>query len=121
VANAFVHIELNTTDLEKAKKFYGQLFEWELEDMDMGPSGTYTMVKPKAGTGGGMLKNPMPGAPSFWLAYVEVADVPAATAKAKSLGATIVKDTTEVPGAGWMSIITDPTGATLALWKPKPR
>jgi predicted enzyme related to lactoylglutathione lyase len=24
----------------------------------------------------------------------------------------------ELPGIGWMSIFTDPTGATLALWKP---
>jgi predicted enzyme related to lactoylglutathione lyase len=48
-----------------------------------------------------------------------VEDVPAATQKAKALGAKIMLDVTEVPGAGWMSIITDPTGATLGLWKPK--
>jgi predicted enzyme related to lactoylglutathione lyase len=33
VANPFVHVELNTTDVEKAKTFYGQLFDWELEDV----------------------------------------------------------------------------------------
>jgi uncharacterized protein len=121
MGNPFVHVELNTTDVAKAKKFYGQLFDWELEDMSMGPSGTYTMIKPGDGTGGGILKHPMPGEPSTWLAYVLVDDIAAATRKAKSLGATIVKDVTEVPGAGTMSIITDPTGATLALWKPTPR
>jgi predicted enzyme related to lactoylglutathione lyase len=26
-----------------------------------------------------------------------------------------------VPGVGWFSIIEDPTGAVLALWKPKPK
>jgi predicted enzyme related to lactoylglutathione lyase len=96
MANAFVHIELNTTDLGKAKEFYGQMFEWDFQEADMGPSGTYIMIKPKAGTGGGMLKNPMPGVPSFWLAYVEVADVGAATQKAKSLGAKIVRDVTDL-------------------------
>ncbi|PYS67649.1 MAG: VOC family protein, partial [Acidobacteria bacterium] len=40
MANPFVHVELNTTDVEKAKSFYSQLFDWELEDMSMGPSGT---------------------------------------------------------------------------------
>ena len=65
------------------------------------------------------MKQLMPGAPSAWLAYVEVDDIAAATKKAKSLGATIVKDVTEVPGAGWLSIIQDPTGAVLGLWKPK--
>jgi predicted enzyme related to lactoylglutathione lyase len=117
--NSFVHVELATTDLGKAKTFYGNLFSWKLEDMEMGPTGTYTMIKVGSGTGGGMLKHPVPGAPSAWLAYVQVDDINAATAKAKSLGATIMKDVTEIPGAGWLSIIIDPTGAALGLWKNK--
>jgi hypothetical protein len=28
-------------------------------------------------------------------------------------------DVTEVPGAGWMSVIIYPTGAALGLWKSK--
>lgn len=119
MGNPFVHVELNTQDVDKAKKFYGQLFDWQLEDVQMGPSGTYTMIKTGKGTGGGMLKHPDPGSPSMWLAYVEVADVAAATAKAKSLGAKIMKDVTQVPEAGTLSIIVDPTGAMLALWKTK--
>jgi len=47
-----------------------------------------------------MMKHPVPGAPSSWLAYVLVSDIHAATAKAKSLGAKIMKDVTEVPGMG---------------------
>ena len=45
-------------------------------------------------------------------------DLVAATKKSKSLGATVMKDVTEVPGMGWFSIIVDPTGAALGLWKP---
>jgi predicted enzyme related to lactoylglutathione lyase len=116
--NPFVHVELNTTDLPKAKAFYSKLFAWELEDMPMA-TGTYTLIKPGNGTGGGMMKHPMPGAPSTWLAYVQVDDINAATQKAKSLGADIKVDVTEIPNVGSFSIFTDPTGATLALWKPK--
>lgn len=119
MGHPFVHVELNTTDLEKAKKFYRELFEWDLEDVPMGPTGTYTMIKPGTGTGGGMLRHPDPNGPSAWLAYVGVDDIAAATQKARSLGAQIMKDVTEVPGAGWMSILVDPTGAMIALWKPK--
>jgi hypothetical protein len=118
MANAFVHVELNTTDPDKAKAFYSKLFKWELEDVPM-PDGTYTMIKPGKGTGGGLMKHPVPGAPSLWLAYVEVDDIKAATEKARSLGATVKRDVTEVMGFGWLSIIEDPTGATLGLWKPK--
>lgn len=116
--NPFCHVELNTTDLKKAKDFYGKLFNWKLEDIDS-PGGGYTMIGVGEGTGGGMMKNPIPGAPSFWLAYVQVDDIEAATKKAKSLGAQVMKDVTPVMDFGSFSIITDPTGAHLALWKPK--
>jgi predicted enzyme related to lactoylglutathione lyase len=118
MANPFVHVELNTTDVEKSKSFYGSLFDWKMEDMSMGDF-TYTTIGVGGGTGGGMLKHPMPGAPSTWLAYVDVADIHAATEKARSLGANVVKDVTEVPGMGWFSIILDPTGAGLGLWQTK--
>jgi predicted enzyme related to lactoylglutathione lyase len=118
MANPFVHVELNTTDVAKAKSFYGKLFDWKLQDMPM-PGGAYTMIEVGEGTGGGLMKHPIPGAPSSWLAYVLVDDAKAATGKAKSLGATVVKDVTEVPEMGWFSVIADPTGATLGLWQTK--
>jgi uncharacterized protein len=120
VANPFVHVELATTDVGNAKTFYGELFDWKLEDVPMG-NGTYTMIKVGEGTGGGLMKSPMPGAASIWLAYVLVDDVKTATAKARSLGATIMNEVTEVMGLGWHSIIVDPTGALLGLWQPKKR
>jgi uncharacterized protein len=66
-----------------------------------------------------LLKNPMPKATPQWVAYVEVADVVAATSKAKSLGAKVLKEVSEIEGAGAFSIISDPTGAILGLWQSK--
>jgi hypothetical protein len=119
--NPFVHVELATQDLDKSKDFYGKLFDWKLQDIPMGPE-NYTTIgvgKDSGGVGGGMMKHPMPGAPSFWLSYVLVDDIDASTAKAKSLGATMIREVTEVPGMGWLSIFQDPTGAVLGLWKSK--
>jgi predicted enzyme related to lactoylglutathione lyase len=79
------------------------------------------MIQVGDATGGGIMANPVPGSPSFWLSYVVVDDIEASTAKAKSLGATVMRDVTEVMDMGWLSIIVDPTGAALGLWKPKPR
>jgi len=118
MANPFVHVELATTDIAKAKGFYSKLFDWKLEDMPM-PDGTYTMISVGEGTGGGMMKHPMPGAPSMWMAYVLVDDIKAATKQAKELGANVMKDVTEVKDMGWFSIIVDPTGAHLGLWQAK--
>ena len=46
MANPFVHVELATSDPNKAKAFYGKLFDWKMEDMEMGPGMTYTTIKP---------------------------------------------------------------------------
>ena len=119
MANPFVHIELNTTDVPAAKSFYQSLFSWKLQDMDMGEGFTYTMIDVGEGTGGGMMKHPCPGAPSTWIPYALVDDIAAATEKAKSLGAKVIRDVTPVTDMGWFSIITDPTGAVIGLWQSK--
>jgi predicted enzyme related to lactoylglutathione lyase len=119
MGNPFVHVELATTDIDKAKSFYRSLFDWQLNDMDMGGGTIYTMINVGEGTGGGIMKQMIPNAPSAWLAYVQVDDIRAATDKAKSLGATIMRDVMEVMDAGSLSILRDPTGAMLGLWQPK--
>jgi uncharacterized protein len=121
MANPFVHVELHTNDVSRAREFYTKLFGWKLQDVPMPGGGTYTMIDVGGGTGGGMMTSPMPGAPPQWLAYVGVDDVRASTKKAKDLGAKIVADVMEVGEYGTMSVVTDPTGATLALWEPKPK
>jgi predicted enzyme related to lactoylglutathione lyase len=121
--NPFVHAELATTNLPKAKAFYAKMFDWKLTDFpNPAAGGTYTMIEvgtAKNGTGGGMMKQMRPDAPSAWMPYVFVKDIDAATKKAKKLRAKIMKDVTEVEGMGWLSIIVDPTGAVLGLWEPK--
>lgn len=121
MTNPFVHVELMATDVGKAKSFYGKLFDWEMEDTTVEnlptPDKTYTMIKVGEGTGGGLMKNPMPNAPSAWLAYVLVDNLDKAIEKTKALGGTIMKGKTEVKDMGFFAIIEDPTGAMLGLWE----
>jgi uncharacterized protein len=117
MANPFVHLELTTPDVSKAKAFYSGLFGWTFEDHQMGPDMVYSTFKPDSGPGGGMFT--MAGVPTMWLTYVGVDDIKAATEKAKSLGATIYKGPDEIPNIGWFTVLADPTGATIALFQPK--
>ncbi|HVS53870.1 MAG TPA: VOC family protein [Opitutaceae bacterium] len=118
--NPFVHAELATTSVPKAKAFYSKLFAWKLKDFpNAAAGGRYTMIEVGEGTGGGIMKQMMPGAGSTWMPYVLVKDIDASTKKAKKLGAKICKGVTEVEDMGWLSIIIDPTGAMLGLWEPK--
>jgi hypothetical protein len=116
MSNPFVHLELSTSDTAKAKQFYSGLFGWEFTDNDMGGGMIYSTFHPSSGPGGGLFS--MPDMPTFWLAYVGVTDINESTEKAKSLGATIHKGPMEIPNIGWMTILADPTGATIALFQP---
>ena len=120
MANPFVHVELHTKDLPKARQFYQSLFGWQLQDVPMpGGNGTYTMIDVGEGVRGGMMTDA--DAPPSWLAYVGVDDVRAKTAQAKSLGATVLQDVMQVGEYGTMSVIRDPSGATIALWQSTER
>jgi uncharacterized protein len=117
MANPFVHLELNTPDLAKAKTFYAALCGWQFLDNDMGPAGIYSTFKPDSGPGGGAFC--IPDAPNGWLPYIGVDDIRTATAKARSLGAQVFVDSQEIPQVGWMTIMNDPTGCRIALFQPK--
>lgn len=122
MGNPFQHIELNTTDLGAAKKFYKKVFDWKLADMPAGEGPTYTMINVGKGVGGGMQVK-MPDSPTQWLPYVTVDDVKKTLAKAAKNGAQIVAPYMEIGEMGSIGVFVDPSGAALGVWavaKKKP-
>jgi predicted enzyme related to lactoylglutathione lyase len=112
---AFSWIELMTTDVEGAKKFYTQLFGWETEDMPM-ENMSYTITKiGDEGVGGIM---PLPpeaeGVPPHWGVYVTVDDVDATAGKAEELGGKIHVPPTDIPNVGRFCVIQDPQGSVIS-------
>lgn len=120
MTSRFVHAELEAADLAKAKAFYSELFDWKLEDIPApGGETPYTAVNVGEGTGGGVFANTDPQAPSHCLAYVAVDDVDAFTLKPHDLGVTVLQDLMEAGDYGWLSLIRDPTGAVIGMWKSR--
>ncbi len=117
MANPFCFIELATDDTAKAKEFYGSLFSWTFEDMNMGEGGTYTMLQTGDGPGGGIMAKKMPGQPTMWTSYVQVADLDASVAKVDELGGKVIVGKTAIPNMGSFAIVEDPTGGVLGLWQ----
>lgn len=109
--------ELSTTDLEACKTFYTGLFGWSYKESDTTDM-EYTEIQLDGEKQfGGMYKKPpeMSEVPSHWMSYVSVDDVDASLAKATELGGTIVVPATDIPGTGRFGMITDPTGAAIAM------
>ena len=118
VTGTFCWNELITKDAAAAKAFYGALFGWKMSDMPMGAD-VYTILKQGHKDIGGLMqiRADMGPVPSHWLAYVEVADVDAATAKAGELGGRVHVAGMDIPGIGRFGIFEDPTGAKLAVFR----
>jgi hypothetical protein len=120
---AITWVELYTTNVDAAGKFYIQTIGWDAEAVDMGPTGTYTLLglpgEGKSGQIGGMMAMPpnMKGVPSNWLPYFAVADCDASAKKAVELGGKLAMPPTDIPNIGRFAIVQDPQGAAFAIYK----
>ena len=112
--------EVLSTDDAAAQRFYSGMFGWSDEPKDLGPMGTYHVQMLGKAQAGGIMKNPMNGAPSAWLCYFFVEDLTTATDKAKQLGATALMENQPIPEVGAFSMLIDPSGACFALFEAAP-
>ena len=117
----FVWDELVTTDVEGAKRFYGEVVGWESRDMDMGNNFIYTIFSSGGTDRGGCMRQPSgaEGAPPAWLTYLGTDDVDGSFERARSLGVTTVfMEPTDVPTVGRLAVFADPSGAVVGLFDP---
>ncbi len=108
--------ELNTKDIETAKKFYSELLGWTLKTSDAGGV-DYTEFSAGGRPLGGMMQMcaEFGDAPSHWMSYVAVTDVDATAQRVEELGGKICVPPTDIPKVGRFCVITDPTGANISL------
>ena len=112
--------ELWTPDETRALNFYQRLFGYGHDTMDMGPAGTYHLLKRDGVSRAGLMRAVEPKAKAMWLPYVAVDDCDACAAKAKTLGAQVVHEPSDVPGVGRFAILVDPLGAAIAVMRGLP-
>ncbi|CAN5626955.1 VOC family protein [soil metagenome] len=114
----FNWVDLGTSDVVRAKAFYGALFGWDTEDLPAGEKSTYTMCR-LGGKDVAAIHEQSGAERNEWSSSISVDDVDKITSKANDLGAAVVMEPFDVDGAGRMSLIRDPAGATVSLWQPK--
>ncbi|HYP55127.1 MAG TPA: VOC family protein [Solirubrobacterales bacterium] len=115
--------ELNTRDVETAKRFYADVFGWSYEDSEFEGTGAYTAIKLGEQTVGGMLDitERVPAeVPAHWLVYFAVDDADATVEKAKGTGGEIPAGPFDIPEVGRIAVVKDPWGAWFAVIQPDP-
>jgi len=113
--NPICHFELLVPDPEKAKSFYGEVFDWEFESM---PGSDYQLIQTGAPPCGGLMKKPeeMPVNAALQV-YVLVDSVEETLGKAEGAGAKVVVPKTEVPNVGHFAVFQDPEGIVLGSFE----
>jgi hypothetical protein len=107
--------ELQTSNVEAARRFYGEQFGWESGDfMDMGDMGHYRFWDHR-GLRLGALFNAGGEQRPHWRFYIRVPSIAAAKDTAEQNGATIHMGPHQVPTGDWIVIGADPQGAEFAL------
>ena len=107
-------IDTSQRDLEAAAGFYGELFGWEFRE---GASDRYLFASVSGLDVAGIAHQPDAG--PAWNTYIEVDSADWATADAIQLGGRVLMPPFDVPEAGRMSVIEDPTGAVFCMWEAK--
>ncbi len=112
--------ELHTPDPAGALAFYEKVVGFSHRTLDMGPAGSYHIIG-KGGKDRGGVTIHMGGAThAHWLPYVCVDDPDATFRLVKDAGGVVLMGPEDVPGAGRLGVLKDPTGAELAVLKPMP-
>ena len=115
----FSWVDLQTTDPDAAKSFYGDLLGWTYEDIPIGDDAVYSMAKVQGHSVAAIGPLQGPDMPPHWNCYVTVADTDASAARAGELGANVIAPPFDVFDAGRMAAFADPQGAILSIWQAK--
>ena len=117
------HIEFLTTDAARSKRFYGEVFGWQFEDI---PGADYVNVKTsedgiEGGIGGvAEALGLKPPAPNGMYAYLLAPDMDTTLAAIERAGGEIVIPKTDVLGMAEFAHFRDPDGNLIGLWRDAP-
>jgi hypothetical protein len=111
----FIWFEHVSSDVDKARAFYGELLGWNSDAVPMG-EGSYQMImNGEDGIGG--FRSIDAGQPAHWMSYVSVTDVDATAQAAAAAGAKILLPPTDFPPVGRGATLQDPQGGIFSIWK----
>ncbi len=118
------HFEIPADDVERARKFYGELFGWKIEKLAGSSPEDYWLITTGAEAGattplgGGMMLRQAPQ--QQITIYIEVPSVEAYVDKVKKLGGRVDFPKTAVPEFGYFALCLDPENNGFGLWEFNP-
>jgi uncharacterized protein len=118
-AGAPCWIDLFTSDTEKSRAFYGELFGWTSEDAGAEYGNYINFSKDGVRVAGGMRNDGQAGMPDVWSIYLATDDADATVAAATSQGGQVIVPAMDVGELGRFAVVTDAGQAAVGMWQAK--
>ena len=116
------HFEIPADDVERASKFYTEVFEWKMQKLanPEDPSKDYWFFDTKdengnKGIGGGLMKRQAPE--HSVTNYVTVASVDDYASKIEEAGGKVIMPKTEIPEMGFILVFVDTENNMFGLYE----
>src|SRR5437660_11195511 len=122
VPGDFLLFYLATTDQTAAKKFYSELFGWDIHEFTMAPNDFFTFKMDGCDVAAAYTlpaEQRSQGVPAHWNLYVAVENADAAAGRGAKLGGKVPAAAFDVFDAGRVAVLQDPTGAVVSAWQAK--
>lgn len=118
-----VHFEIPFDDKDRAKRFYSDVFHWQLDEMpdfeyvgvSTGPAGEDGMPNEPGYIGGGMTARG--GTNTGTVVVLASADIDADLSRVESHGGEILEGKSPVGQMGFAAYFKDPEGNVVGLWQ----
>lgn len=111
-------IDLGTSDPDRARTFYCELFDWTADEPNPDYGGYFSFRKDGRWIAGCMASQDGVGVPNVWSIYLTTDDAQKTLDAAAAAGAQVVVPAMQVGDLGTMGYLIDPTGAAIGLWQP---
>jgi predicted enzyme related to lactoylglutathione lyase len=111
-------IEVFTSDPDKSRAFYGELFGWTSEETGEEYGGYVNFRKDGVYVGGCMRNDGQAGMPDVWTVYLASDDAEKTAEATAANGGQVIMPAMEVMQLGSMAVVADPGGAAIGVWQP---
>jgi len=118
VVGAPCWIDLYSSDVDKAKEFYGRVFGWKAEPPEEGFGGYFVFSKDGKVVAGCMANSGEEGYPDAWTIYLTTDDVERTAKDAAANGGQVHLEPMDVATNGKMAMVGDPGSAAVGVWQP---
>jgi uncharacterized protein len=111
-------IDLFTSDTDKARAFYGDLFGWTSEQGGEEYGGYITFAKDGIPVAGCMHNEGQANTPDVWSIYLSVTDAAATAEATLAHGGQVYAPAMQVMDLGSMAVLGDSGEAAIGAWQP---